>query len=128
MADWPADRVMLFAGLDADFIGGALHRDALIGPDLLGIGVRTQAQWPLAVMALMPPACVYRLVVWPLTLLRGVACGQLHIALHRHAGVLAAEQADGGWRDECGCDRRIKVHQGFGKLFYGVGQGATLGF
>ena len=44
MADWPADRVMLSARLDADFIGGALHRDALIGSRLLGIGVRTQAQ------------------------------------------------------------------------------------
>ena len=50
---------------------------------------------------------------------QGVACGQLHIALHGHAGVLAAEQADGGGRDKCRCDRRVKVHQGLANFSTG---------
>ena len=74
-------------------------------------------------MALMPPACVLQAgglaadaaQVWP-----AVSC---NIALNGHAGVLAAEQADGGGCDERGCDRRVKVHQGFGKLFDGGGLG-----
>ena len=67
-------------------------------------------------MALMPPACVQAGGL-AADAAQGVACGQLHIALHGHAGVLAAEQADVGGCDECGRDRRVKVNQGLGKLF-----------
>ena len=105
-----------------------MQRDALIGPYLLGIGVGTQAQ--LAIGGDGFDATSMRVQAGSLAAdaAQGVACGQLHIALHGHAGVLAAKQADGGGRDECRCDRGVKVHQGLGKLFYGVGQGAALGF
>ena len=76
----------------------------------------------------MPPACVYRLVVWPLTLLRvwpAVSCtspctatlvswplNRLMVAGVTNAAVTGVS----------------KCTKGLANFSYGVGQGATLGF
>ena len=65
---------------------------------------------------------MYRLVVWPLTLLRGVACGQLHIALHATLVSWPLNRLMVAGVTNAAVTGVSKVHQGLGKLFYWVGQ------
>ena len=74
-----------------------MHRDALIGPDLLGIGGSTQAQLTIGGDGFDATGMRVQAGGLAADAAQGVACGQLHIALHGQAGVLAAEQA-GWWR------------------------------
>ena len=84
MADWPADRAML-SWPGCGFHGVVCTGDALIGFQT-GIGVARRLNWPLVVMALMPPACVYRLQGGLVAdAAPGVPRIRLHIALHSHA-------------------------------------------
>lgn len=116
------------AGLDAHFVGGALHREVFVGPHLLGVGVGAQAQGAVGGDAVDAAGMGVEAGGLAADAAQGVGTGEVRVAVRGQAGVLAAEQADAGRGHEGGGAGGVQVQQGLGKFFNRVAQGAALGF
>ena len=113
------------AGLNADLVGGALHGQVFVRPDLLRVGVGAQAQARVGGDGLDAAGVGVQAGGLAADGAHGVGCGQVGVALRGQAGVLAAEQADAGRGDPAGAGRGVEVQQGFGKTLHRIGQGAA---
>jgi len=112
-------------GEHTHFIGGALHRDVLVGPELLGVGVGAQAQGGVGGNGLDAARVGVEAGGLAADGAQRVRGREVGVALGAQGGVLAAEEAQVFGADEGRAARGVKVKLGAGEGLDGILQGAA---